>query len=310
MPLEELQKVFRDRQVDFVAMVSGVLVKGLCSRVRLGSLLGSRYGFALYAKSPAHLVQVPHPLVFTRTTPIRTVLDQSLERHANEFHEDVVLVDEERRLLGLIPVESIAYLQTRLAREQLCELQRQHETMQRQNMELFQANHALRQAEALNRGLFESNALGVALMDVNGNIHAHNGRLAELLNLGDGPVEIPSLDGWMEECDRLQLACLLAGHARGTSDLGPGSREFTLQVPGREARLFRFTTGWIRETGQVCACLDDITEQRALERNLARAGEAAPPRHPGRGHRPRTQQQADARARVRRVARNEGRARD
>jgi signal transduction histidine kinase/CheY-like chemotaxis protein len=270
LPLEELQKVFRDQQVDFVAMVSGDVVKGLCSRVRLGSLLGSRYGFALYAKSPAHLVQVAHPLVFSSTTSVRSVLDRSLERHANEFHEDVVLVDGEYRLLGLIPVESIAYLQTRLVREQLGELQRQHERMQRQNMELFQTNHALRQAEALNRGLFESNTLGVALMDASGTINTHNRRLAELLNLGEGPVEIPSLSGWMEEGDRLHFSCMLAGLARGIADMDPGSREFTLHVPGRGARLFRFTTGWIRETGQICACLDDITEQRVLERNLAR----------------------------------------
>jgi len=34
--------------------------------------------------------------------------------------------------------------------------------------------------------------------------------------------------------------------------------------------LFRCSTGWINETGQICACLDDITDQRLLERNVLR----------------------------------------
>jgi signal transduction histidine kinase len=42
----------------------------------------------------------------------------------------------------------------------------------------------------------------------------------------------------------------------------------TLTVPGRGLRFFRFTAEWITETGQVCVCLDDVTEQRALEQRM------------------------------------------
>src|SRR5262249_20134765 len=101
-------------------------------------------------------------------------------------------------------------------------------------------------------------------------IQTHNRRLAELLNLGEGPVAIPSLEGWMGESDRTQFRCLLMAHERDSSGESPVTREFILQVPARGPRLFRFTTRWIRETGQVCGCLDDITEQRTIERNLMR----------------------------------------
>ena len=60
MALEEVSKVFREQRADFLAMLREGRVTGICSRVRLGSLLGSRYGFALYSRSPAHLVQVEH----------------------------------------------------------------------------------------------------------------------------------------------------------------------------------------------------------------------------------------------------------
>ena len=106
------------------------------------------------------MVQVAHPLVFFPSTPILNILDRSLARHGDEFHEDVVLVGDDHRLMGLIPVESLACLQTRLVREQLGELQRQHQMLQRQTVDLFQGNHALRQAQGLSRGLFESNTLG------------------------------------------------------------------------------------------------------------------------------------------------------
>src|SRR5208283_2215073 len=56
--------------------------------------------------------------------------------------------------------------------------------------------------------------------------------------------------------------------ARGSA--APANHEFTFNIPGRGTRIVRCSMGWIRETGQICACLDDLTEQRALEQNLLR----------------------------------------
>ncbi|MEJ1973973.1 MAG: hypothetical protein WDM96_16370 [Lacunisphaera sp.] len=35
-----------------------------------------------------------------------------------------------------------------------------------------------------------------------------------------------------------------------------------------------FSLGWIAETSQVCVCVDDITQQREIERRLQHGGEA------------------------------------
>jgi len=125
LPLEEVHKIFGEKNVDFLALIRAGGVVGLCGRARLGFLLGSRFGFALYSETPAHEAQVSSPIILRTGTPIREVLRTALARRGHEFYEDVALVDESSRLLGLIPVEALARLQTRLVAEQLDELRRQ-----------------------------------------------------------------------------------------------------------------------------------------------------------------------------------------
>jgi len=265
---EEVYRFFQKHEIEFAALVREGRVSGLCSRAKLGFMLRSRYGFALYSRGPAHLAQVAHPLVFNCTTPIRRILDTALARKGDEFHEDVVLVDEENRMLGLIAVETLAHLQSRLVNDQLGELRRQHAQLREQNLELFQTNHALRQARGLYQGLFASNTLGIALLDVNGVVRTHNRRLAELLNFGASPREPFALSDWVNERERPQFCDLLRTYQQ--RDPTPSTHEFTLLVEGRGPRLFRLNTGWIAETSQICACFEDIVDRRAMERHLRR----------------------------------------
>lgn len=261
MRLEEVRQIFEERRVDFLAITSAGAVSGVCSRLCLGALLGSRFGFALHSRSGAHLAQVAHPLVFSETMPVRKVLDTALARQGDEFHEDVVLVDAQHNLLGLIPVDALARLQSKLVSDQLAELRRQH-------LGLFQAQHALRQSHGLYLGLFENHALGVALLDPQGVLLEHNARLAELLRIEPGAARGGSLVSLVAEPERAGFLSVLRKLADGG---GMGStQEITLSIPRAGARVFRFSCGWIRETGQICACLDDMTEQKSVERHLVR----------------------------------------
>ena len=266
--LEAVQAAFRLRRVEYLAVVRDGRVVGLCSRGQLGFVMSSRFGFAIYSQHPIETMMVANPLIITRDTPVRTALDGALGRKGDDFREDVVLVDEARRLIGLIKIETLAHLQSRLVAEQLEELRAQHERLRRQNLDLFRANHAARQSQGLYLGLFASHILGVALLDREGRIREHNQRLAELLNGGDDPPAIASLTAWVAEKERPAFLALLEAQAGGAA--APATHEFTLHVAGRGARIFRCSTGWIRETGEICACLDDVTEQRALERNVLR----------------------------------------
>jgi signal transduction histidine kinase len=270
LPLEELEKEFRDRAVDYIALVRAGRVVGICSRAQLGTLLGSRFGFSLYASCPAHHVQVAHPLIVIEHTPVRGLLDAALARPPGEFREDVAVVGRDGGLVGLIPVERLARLQTELVAEQLASLESQHETLRRQNLDLFQANHALRQAQGVNRGLFDASPLGIVLLDQGGLIQATNRRLAELLD-GEAATPVPvALGDWMAERDRSRWASFLGGRLAAGAGAEPATDEFTLLVPRRGPRLFRCCAGWIQATGQISVCLQDITEQRGLERNAQR----------------------------------------
>ncbi len=270
LPLEELEKEFRDRAVDYIALVRGGRVVGICSRAQLGTLLGSRFGFSLYASSPAYQVQVAHPLIVVENTPVRNLLDVALARPPGEFREDVAIVDLAGGLVGLIPVERLAHLQTELVAEQLASLESQHETLRRQNLDLFQANHALRQAQGVNRGLFDASPLGIVLLDQAGLIQATNRQLAELLDGADAAAFPLALGDWMAERDRGRWTGFLHGRIASGAGAEPATDEFTLQVPRRGSRLFRCCAGWIQATGQISVCLQDITEQRGLERNAQR----------------------------------------
>ncbi|MDF3057673.1 MAG: hybrid sensor histidine kinase/response regulator [Rariglobus sp.] len=264
LPLEDVQRIFRDRNVEFIAVQRTGRVLGLCSRGQIGFLMGSRFGFALNSAMPVESALTPRPLIIPHDLPVREVLARALSRHGGEFHEDVVLVDREQRLLGLIRVETLAQLQSTLVAQQVDELSQQHARLQQQNLELFQANHAARQSQGLYLGLFENHTLGVALLDQQGVIVQRNRQLEELINLGNGAVAAVSLAAWVAEAKRAEFLALLEAHARGEE--APGAREFMFNIPGRGSRLFRCSMGWIRETGQICACLDDITEQRGMER--------------------------------------------
>ena len=260
-PLEIAPRAFQTQRVEYMALVDNDRVVGLCARGQIGFIMSSRFGFALYSQSPVESVRVSHPLIVPCDMPVRELLNRAMARQNEEFQEEVVLVDRESRLLGLIPVGALAQLQSLLVEQQL-------EELRQQNLELFRTNHALRQSQGLYLGLFKSQILGVAFLDVQGGLHEHNQRLAALLGLDpDSAARIPFVSCVVAE-ERAEFLALLQKCIRGDSP--PLTREFNLLVPQRGPRLFRCSFDWIRETGQICTCLDDITDQRALERNLLR----------------------------------------
>ena len=259
--MEDAHRFFSERPVDFAALVREGRVTGICARSQLGFLLGSRFGFALNARNPAHLAGVKHPLVFDETVALREILQAALGRHDDEFYEDVALVDRDLSLIGLIPVEALVRLQSQLVNAQL-------EEMRRQNVELFAAGHAVRQAQALNAGLFASNVVGVGLLSMAGRLQTCNERLAELLGLGSSPPADLEMTSLLLETDQSAWRELLQS-LQGSKQRNH-TRDFELEVAGRGRRVMHFSVGWIAETSQLCICIDDITQQREIERHMQR----------------------------------------
>ena len=265
--LEEVRETFKVYDVDYLAVLRDGVVLGLCSRRRLGILMGSRFGYALHSQSTVEVALRSDPLIVMEGDPVRSVLARTFRREGEAFFEDVLLVDDRRRLIGLISTETLSKVQTQLVAEQLGEMAAQQRHLERQNEKLFAANDALQQSRGLYQGLFESNAMGVALLDRQGHVQSSNRRFRELFRLPatvlDPEFLFPSL---LRAEDRAPFLSRLARYERHSGgELPPAAVEVRLgDEPGR-ARWIRVTLGWIVETGQVCACFEEITEQRALE---------------------------------------------
>lgn len=129
LPIEEAHRLFHKLDVPFLALENEGATVGICSRSKIDDLLGERYGYEFFARCPAFKGRIEQPHFYTPDTPIRQVLSNSLARTGKHFHEDVALVDSDRRLLGLIPVEALAQLQSRLVEEQIHRLRELAQSM-------------------------------------------------------------------------------------------------------------------------------------------------------------------------------------
>lgn len=134
--LDEVRHRFLDNDLEFMAVLDGDMAVGLCSCHDVGMQLGSQYGFSLYAKAPIRDCLVPNPLTIRPDQPWQDVLQRVFSRTGERFNEDVLLVDGAGGFLGLISVQTLVRLQTRLLRriidqleEQQAEISRRHRQM-------------------------------------------------------------------------------------------------------------------------------------------------------------------------------------
>ncbi|WP_438483350.1 ATP-binding protein [Oleiharenicola lentus] len=268
MALSDVQLKFKHSREDFFAIIESDRVTGLCSRANVGFMLGSRYGFSLYGSSPIMTARAPRPLIFYPNTPLRDVLDTALSRTGAEFFEDVVLVDKNGGLIGLVPVPGLARLQSQLFGAQLSRAARQDAELRQQNLDLFQINHQLRQSEGRYKVLFENNALGVAILNVRGDLLAHNRRLEQLLHFSENEAATSNLRHWLAATDQPAFASTLNKLERQAPNGEPIVAEFAFELP-IGPRKFELHLSWVTETGQICAFLEDVTQERQLEKQLA-----------------------------------------
>lgn len=268
--LGEAQKIFDRCGQDFLALTKGGTVTGLCSRLTLGIRLGSRFGFALHSDEFVATATSPRPLIFGPDAVLSEILDRALSRTGAEFFEDVVLVDAEHRLVGLVPVPALAQLQLRLFQHQITLVTERDEVLRQRNLDLFQSNHLLRQSQGRYKVLFDNNALGVVLLDPHGAIIAHNRKFEELLRLDQRPApEFFSLDQWVAQADRDRLRTTLQALESQPESASREIVKLRFDFP-EGSRLFELHCSWVRETGQICTFVEDITEQQLLEEQLAR----------------------------------------
>jgi serine phosphatase RsbU (regulator of sigma subunit) len=136
--LEEAQQFFTSTELEFVAVLEGGRVLGLCARRQIGIALGSRFGFSLFSRNPVREYLLPRALVVRITDPIEQVLKQVSMRPGEDFYDDVLLVNEPEAFLGSIFVRDLVRVQHGLLLENIEQLERRRVEIERQNRQMEQ----------------------------------------------------------------------------------------------------------------------------------------------------------------------------
>jgi signal transduction histidine kinase/FixJ family two-component response regulator len=275
--VSEVYEFFQKMPHEFLAVTDGGRVLGMVSRGQVGFLLGARFGVAVYGRKPIGEHMLSQHLCIKRGTPLLEVFETALSRHGDYFYDDVALLDESGNYLGMIPVQTLVRLQSQLIAEQVRLAETQRLELQDKNQQLFRSINELRQSRGRYDILFENSALGVGLLDRHGAIETCNQRLEHLLGIEVSPERARrlSLTDMIQAEEQGSFAQLLHQLEMLPASAAPNSGEFTFSLPGRGPRLFKLFLNWIQETGQICVLLDDISEQRVLERQMQRKEKSA-----------------------------------
>ena len=145
--LEVARSVMHDQQIDYAVVAEDHFSLGILTRNRIGEELGSRFGFALHARRPVREFMQAPTLTITRSDPLVKVLASIMTRQGPVFYEDAVLVDDNGRFLGLIPIRTLVRLQHQLLENQVDQLDATGLQLNRTNLALAAARDAALDAD-------------------------------------------------------------------------------------------------------------------------------------------------------------------
>jgi len=148
--LEDVYQLFAQHNFEFMAVLEGERLLGMCARRDIGMLLGSRYGFSLYAQKPIRSRLKPNPACVVMGTPITDVFTTVFAREENAFYDDVLLVGSKREFVGLIATQTLVKLQSRFHLENIRLLEKQQQEITHKNQQI---EADLRMSRELQRAL-------------------------------------------------------------------------------------------------------------------------------------------------------------
>ncbi len=146
--LADVQKAFHEHTFKFMAIVENSRVTGMCSREKVGDLLGSQFGYSIYAKKLIRDYAVAQPEIIASGTPLREVMAKVFSRPSERFYQDVILVGEKYELMGLIPVDNLVRLQNHMLSDKIGALEESEHRLIRQKAELGELAAKLELANA------------------------------------------------------------------------------------------------------------------------------------------------------------------
>ena len=151
--VESVAEILKNGSVNFVAVLEGQRLLGICSRQEIAALLGGRYGFSLWARKPIRNHLCKEETRIKVATPIANVLRTVFARPDENFYDDVLLVDENGGFCGFIGTETLFKVQNALLLTNIRELEERDREIRRKNEQM---ETDLRMATELQQALMPS----------------------------------------------------------------------------------------------------------------------------------------------------------
>lgn len=134
--LEDVHRRFAQHQQEYMAVLEGDQLIGLCARRQVGMVLGARFGFAMYSRRSVREMLVPAATQITVGDSLADVLKKVFTRPDDFFFDDVLLVDAAGRFLGLIFSRTLVRLQHTLLQQNIQELEAKQKELNHRNQEM------------------------------------------------------------------------------------------------------------------------------------------------------------------------------
>jgi serine phosphatase RsbU (regulator of sigma subunit) len=151
--VESVAEIFNTGTVNFVAVLEGQRLLGMCSGQETAALLGGRYGFSLWARKPIRGHLRKQETRIKVATPIGDVLRTVFARPDENFYDDVLLVDENGGFLGFLGTETLFKVQNALLLTNIRELEERDREIRQKNEQM---ETDLRMATELQQALMPS----------------------------------------------------------------------------------------------------------------------------------------------------------
>ena len=145
--VDGLQEEFARLDVDFLAVLDGGRLRGVCARRELAQALGSRFGFALNARRPVLEHLMATPLRAVDGSPLTEVFKSAAARNEREFYDDVLLVDTGGNYLGMIPMHTLVRLQTEILLGNIARIEASRREIKEKNQQMEADLHMAREVQ-------------------------------------------------------------------------------------------------------------------------------------------------------------------
>ena len=277
--METVFELFKNGVTNFVAVLDGERLLGMCSRQETAALLGGRYGFSLWARKPIGEHLCKQETRIDVAMPIGDVLRAVFARPDENFYDDVLLVDERGGFVGFIATETLFKVQNALLLTNIRELEERDRVIRRKNEQM---ETDLRMATELQQALMpnvypsfpgSSSHGSMALRFYHRYLPASmmGGDFFHIARLSDDTAGVCICDvmghGVRAALITAMLRALIETHAVDAADPG----RFLTQLNNEFTRIMKQTGTLVFAT--VLYCVINVTERDA---RFARAGHPAP----------------------------------